>query len=826
MSEKSLIERVQEAVDQSRALFDDQLDAFLTGLDIEDPEVAAEVRAMVQAERRKSSRGNAAIQVSTHEEKGLPEQIGQFHIIDRIRENRLGHVLLAEQAQPQRKVALWIAHADLLGEAVVLTPPGLLSLTSRGLAEVYYVDLDQDCPNIASELLTGTSLLNYAQDRSLSREDRIDLAIAFCDALHFAHARGVIHGDLRPEYVSVANDGVPRITGFGLAGMVACAEPDAKDLFEIESIEDDEEARVDGAIAWLAPERFDSNWGTLDIRGDVYAAGLMIDELLSGEAMPGVPTDVYGDLQQILSDSASKSIWLDGRAVAAPGELGDVLRRATEADPDERYPSMSALGSELRRIRDKRATVVDQERSGGVRRAFRRKQPLALLGSVALLGLAGWAGAATVLKYVAEQDALAARAHAAQSESIASFLTRDLLGEANGFAGTDPALSALIDRASGAVGVSNFTPEAEVRVRSVLAESLYSVGRYEGAMEQWRVAAGILADEGAQQSELGLSVATGLGRTLRASGDLAGADAALRTALGSAEQAGIDLTADGLRVRALRADIALDKGEYALGIQQHNEVYEERRKYLGEDHEDTVESCMSLGRAHELNGEPDRASVSYRRAVAGRASVFGELHPLTLEAQDALAHVLGAMDKPSEAAPMHRRVFEARAKLLGPSHPEALRSRLDHAAGQVAIGATSEALAQYEQALLYIERGSEEVQAMLPEVLINWSATLRAGGDASAAVEHAERAAGLLRARFSAESLERAESEIELAWALTQADRRIEADTTLVRAVTAANAADEEGPAVLRIREALVAIRSAPADVVQASVDPPNDGSE
>lgn len=161
----------------------------------------------------------------------------------------------------------------------------------------------------------------------------LDIIIPVLEALEYAHANRVIHGDLRPQDVVVSSDGEVKVTDFGLSSALrAC--PDVADRFGMRSVHYEAPEIAEGADP--------------SVSSDLYSVGVILYEMLTGQLPFDGPTAISIALKQ------AKDIPATPRSIntAVPKSLSDLVMRAIEKSPLERFPSASAMLEDLRQIRD------------------------------------------------------------------------------------------------------------------------------------------------------------------------------------------------------------------------------------------------------------------------------------------------------------------------------------------------------------------------------------------------------------------------------------------------------------------------------------------
>ncbi len=155
----------------------------------------------------------------------LPEVVGRYRIVRKLGEGGMGIVCEAEQDNPRRSVAIKLLKLGV-GSAALLRrftheAHILARLQHPGIARVYdagTLELASGCQAyFAMELITGRPLLEHAAEAKLGTRERLLLFVAICEAVEYAHQKGVIHRDLKPSNITVDEHGSPRVLDFGVA---------------------------------------------------------------------------------------------------------------------------------------------------------------------------------------------------------------------------------------------------------------------------------------------------------------------------------------------------------------------------------------------------------------------------------------------------------------------------------------------------------------------------------------------------------------------------------------------------------------------------------
>jgi hypothetical protein len=209
----------------------------------------------------------------------------------------------------------------------------LASLDHPHIVPVYdFVEHEGVCLLVMARLTGGTVWSRFTSE-GLSQADACAAVLATCAGLHHAHRTGVLHRDVKPENLMFSGEGVLKVTDFGIAKVVGGAATMATRT-----------GHVLGTPAYIAPEQAEG--AELSPATDVYAAGTVLYELLCGS----LPFPMTGDplsalYQRVHTDPRP----LLDSAPATPPPLAEVVQRAIERDPSNRFASAEQFGSALAR---------------------------------------------------------------------------------------------------------------------------------------------------------------------------------------------------------------------------------------------------------------------------------------------------------------------------------------------------------------------------------------------------------------------------------------------------------------------------------------------
>lgn len=207
-------------------------------------------------------------------------------------------------------------------------------LTHPGLVAVYDQGQDGDHVFLVMELVEGGTLRELLRERGpMPPHAAAAVATPVLGALAVAHRAGLVHRDIKPENILISDDGEVKIADFGLVRAVAAANTTSRSV-------------ILGTAAYLSPEQVTD--GSADARSDVYSAGVLVFEMLTGRTPFTGDTSLSVAYQRVEKDVPDPSSLIDG----VPEELDRFVRRATEREPAERYADAEVMGDALGEICD------------------------------------------------------------------------------------------------------------------------------------------------------------------------------------------------------------------------------------------------------------------------------------------------------------------------------------------------------------------------------------------------------------------------------------------------------------------------------------------
>ncbi len=317
-------------------------------------------------------------------------RLGAYEIVGTVGAGGMGQIYAGEDTRLDRRVAVKVlpqSKADRSGwlarferEARVLA-----SLNHPNIVTIHSVEEDDGIRFLTMELIDGKTLGESIPEDGLPLEDFLLFATELTRALTAAHERGVIHRDLKPANVMITPDRRVKVLDFGLA-----KEPSRRDHAL------SQEGVLLGTVPYMAPEQLKGQ--PADARSDLFALGVVLYQMALGEH-PFPAKGVVRSAKAILNNEPRS---LDAVRRKLGSEIGDVVTRCLEKEPDRRFQSAGEIRNRLERLLDTRLAEkilesrTDLRRGAAWRGASRRRWPM-LAAAVAVL--AALALAAAVLRH-------------------------------------------------------------------------------------------------------------------------------------------------------------------------------------------------------------------------------------------------------------------------------------------------------------------------------------------------------------------------------------------------------------------------------------------
>ncbi|MBL8765060.1 MAG: tetratricopeptide repeat protein [Phycisphaerae bacterium] len=625
-------------------------------------------------------------------------RLGRFTLVRLLGAGGMGMVYEATQDAPRRPVALKLIRAAVVSPELVRRfeqeATALALLRHPGIAQVYEAGVDRlgafSVPYLAMELVEGENLAAHLARRQPGRDRRVEIFALLCDAVAHAHARGVVHRDLKPGNVMIDASGNPKVLDFGVARL-AGDQPSAATFTRT--------GQVLGTPAYMPPEQIEGRRDAADARADVYSLGVMLFEMLAGR----LPLDLSGsslhDASRIVREVEPPSLGtLD---TSLRGDLETIVRKAMDKDPSRRYPDAGALAEDLRRHL-RHDPILARPPSTWYRAAkFTRRHRALVAGTLAVIAaLSGGLIAALAQARRARDAADRAEEETRRvTESITSvnqlnsFLQNILLSIDPARAqGREPTIRDLLDDAARRLEqAGDLNLFVRLSMHNTLATAYITLGEYTLAERQARATLELAGRSGQLDRPEIIETARMLTIAL---GETGRSEEAERTCRAALERATRVLGPDHAVTRTLDSDLALCLE--AIGR------YDEAEALMRRDLEWTTlnrgensrEAIIALGNLSMFLMDRERledALVFARRAHGAATASLPVRHPQRINTTGNLAAVYDRLGRLSEAEPLTREAVASAAATYGPDHAETLQLETNLAGLLISRGELDEA---------------------------------------------------------------------------------------------------------------------------------------
>jgi hypothetical protein len=674
------------------------------------------------------------------------DELGPFRVVREVGRGGMAVVFLGERADGQftQAVALkWIlalAASPATRELFRRERQILADLSHPNIARL--VDGGETADGqlwFAMPWIEGETIDQWCRTRQLDPRQRVRLLLQVAGALRFAHARLLVHCDVKASNILVDAEGVVHLLDFGVARLTG---------------------QRDGAVsggytpAVASPEQ--RTGLAVGTASDIYQLGLLLGSLL-GATVDAMAVDAETLRQLAGQDRGLK--WPQ----EVPAELRAIVARATRADPGERYESVAALADDCEAWLARRPVAAHRSGFAYAIRCFVRRNPALSAVSVLSLSLLFGLSAAFAWRLASERDQ--ARAAAARAEAVSGFLVRlfrDVDPASNQIA-TDAARS-LVQRGEAALADQlATTPDVRAAVLATLGEVNQSLADFARAERLLRDS--LAGEPDAAPAVLAVRRAL-LAQALAGRGEYGAAIDTAREALAALPEAPGNTTPRA-RLLAAQGNAAQLQGNHTLAT-------ESARALLALPVADTESAelramaNLTLAYVAEQRGAFGEALAEVDAAAPGLAAALGAGHPRRSALEAYRAYLLLGVGRNREAAQAADAAVAGLARVYGEEHARLSYALTNQALAQLRTGRAAEASATGERALAMCRRllSAEHAQCAVSAQVL--SSVAEAQGDAAAALALSREVLRVRRATLRADHPYVGFAEAHLAHALCQ----------------------------------------------------------
>ncbi len=656
--------------------------------------------------------------------------IGPYRLIRKIGEGGMGLVWLAQQSEPlRRQVALKLIRAGLYDTSLLrrfrAERESLARMEHPAIAKVFDAGVTPEGqPFLVMEYVPGNPITEYCDEKKLTLRERLELFAEVCDAVQHAHQKAVIHRDLKPGNILVVDvDGkpMPRIIDFGLA----------KALTE-QSLGESLVTGLGGIIGtpgYMSPEQCGSTRGDVDTRTDVYALGIVLYELLTGE----LPIDrrrwheqpLHESIRQlqeedpilpstkVLTSEQGPSV-AERRALQAKelvsqlrGDLDWITMKAIDRDPNRRYGTPSELAADLHRYL-RYDPVLARPASLSYRfEKYVRRHRMGVTAAAALLFLlAAFAAteAAQLHRTTLERDRAARERD--RANRVTDFMTGMFkVSDPSEARGNSITAREILDKASKNIdtGLAQ-DPELQAQMAATMGKVYGSLGLYSQSRSLLEQSVSARSRTLGPDAPDTLRTQVELAWILRLEGYYSNAESMLRQTLAAEQQTLGPDSPDTIKCTSNLAVVLSDEGRFDDAESMFRAVLESRIRTLGPDSPATIIARNNLATILFNEHKFPEAEKLYREVLDIRERTLGPDHPYTLLSMNNLAVTLHSEGNYVEAAKLKRKTLDIRRRVLGPEHPDTLVAMSNLADTLMKMNEYSQAESLLRQALAVQQR--------------------------------------------------------------------------------------------------------------------------
>ncbi len=716
---------LQDAFEAALDLSAAEREAYISSVAAHDAALATRVRALLAAHLRDEDalERPALADAMSHAlddgaeataDRWVGRRVGAYEIVRRVGAGGMGTVYEGVRADDQyrKRVAIKLLSAQAASDTAVrrfrrerqilanLTHPNIAALFDGGVT-------DDGQPYFALEFVEGEPITAWCDRRALGIAARLALFRQVCAAVQYAHQSLVVHRDLKPGNILVADDGTVKLLDFGIAKLIPT---DGDESAELPLTRAGSRAYTPD---YASPEQLLGL--PIGTRSDVYAMGVVLYELLCGAP----PFDLRGrsaaDVERVVSEATAtrpSAALTEERArmlgertagrvrAAVAGDLDAIVLKALRKEPERRYGSADELAEDVRRHVEGRPVAARPEglpyRLG---KLVRRRRLETAAVALTLVAVVAGITTSTLQARRAEEERRRADVERDRATEVAAFLTT-MLGAANpGSFGRDVKVREVLDSASTKANALRPRPALEGEIRDVIGGTYLALGEFERGEAEFRAALAARRRSAPAGDRATAVALERLSQAVEFQGHYAAADSLLRQAsalfarhgFADEQSRGVHIDSRG-RILAYLGRMAEAEPLFREGI-----AIELRRRPPNDS--SLASSYTNLAVVQSELGNNASAETLLVAAVAAAKRAHGPVHPLVASIMSPLASVQSRAGAHDRADSTYLATLAMRRQLLGEEHPEYAWTMFNYADQLLLVGRYAES-AQWARRVL------------------------------------------------------------------------------------------------------------------------------
>jgi DNA-binding winged helix-turn-helix (wHTH) protein/predicted Ser/Thr protein kinase len=285
------------------------------------------------------------------------ERVSHYRIVKKLGQGAMGVVYQAEDTRLGRPVALKILLGELAQDRQALErfsreARAVSALNHPNICTLYDIGESERRPFLAMEYLEGHTLAEFSAAKPLRVDQLLEIGIQIADALDAAHAKGIIHRDVKPANILITTHGQVKMMDFGIAKLAKNAVPvhaaangsGERTAFMSEQLVTNPGTAL-GTVAYMSPEQVRGE--EIDTRSDLFSFGVVLYELATGQR------PFQGTTSAVVFHAILSRMPLPPEQLRSdlPAEIERIIQKALEKQPDLRYQHAAELRADLKRVK-------------------------------------------------------------------------------------------------------------------------------------------------------------------------------------------------------------------------------------------------------------------------------------------------------------------------------------------------------------------------------------------------------------------------------------------------------------------------------------------